>query len=177
VRVLFASVTLHHRVLSRSCPRGCLVRRTRSTRLADHIRSITTDAAWHIDIARKRQRFRLRSRRLERCPAELVDPLCDKISVFDICFRWGFNDPAQGVTFSNETVRRWCGKFGCFQRHRCWTRLCSHPHSRPLDRTARPPPACRRLTPQKRLTHLTSSAHFHTSARGSVIPHRRAKLR
>jgi hypothetical protein len=73
------------------------------------------------------------SRRLERCPAELVDPLCDKISVFDICFRWGFNDPAQGVTFSNETVRRWCGKFGCFQRHRCWTRLCSHPHSRPLD--------------------------------------------
>jgi acetamidase/formamidase/AraC-like DNA-binding protein len=36
----------------------------------------------------------LRSRRLERCRAELVDPLYDKISVSDICFRWGFNDPA-----------------------------------------------------------------------------------
>ncbi|MDB5789209.1 MAG: AraC family transcriptional regulator [Caballeronia mineralivorans] len=36
----------------------------------------------------------LRSRRLERCRAELVDPLYEKVSVSDICFRWGFNDPA-----------------------------------------------------------------------------------
>jgi acetamidase/formamidase len=36
----------------------------------------------------------LRQRRLERCRAELVDPLYDKMSISDICFRWGFNDPA-----------------------------------------------------------------------------------
>jgi acetamidase/formamidase/AraC-like DNA-binding protein len=36
----------------------------------------------------------LRSRRLDRCRAELVDPLYEKTSVSDICFRWGFNDPA-----------------------------------------------------------------------------------
>jgi acetamidase/formamidase/AraC-like DNA-binding protein len=36
----------------------------------------------------------LRSRRLERCRAELVDPLYEKVSIADVCFRWGFNDPA-----------------------------------------------------------------------------------
>jgi acetamidase/formamidase/AraC-like DNA-binding protein len=36
----------------------------------------------------------LRQRRLERCRAELVDPLYEKMSISDICFRWGFNDPA-----------------------------------------------------------------------------------
>ncbi len=36
----------------------------------------------------------LRSRRLERCRADLVDPLYEKMSISDICFRWGFNDPA-----------------------------------------------------------------------------------
>lgn len=36
----------------------------------------------------------LRARRLERCRADLVDPLYEKSSVSDICFRWGFNDPA-----------------------------------------------------------------------------------
>ncbi|MGF6930883.1 acetamidase/formamidase/AraC-like DNA-binding protein [Paraburkholderia sp. UCT70] len=36
----------------------------------------------------------LRSRRLERCRAELVDPLYEKVSIADVCFRWGFNDAA-----------------------------------------------------------------------------------
>ncbi|HEY3598943.1 MAG TPA: acetamidase/formamidase family protein [Paraburkholderia sp.] len=36
----------------------------------------------------------LRLHRLERCRAELVDPLYEKMSISDICFRWGFNDPA-----------------------------------------------------------------------------------
>jgi acetamidase/formamidase/AraC-like DNA-binding protein len=36
----------------------------------------------------------LRSRRLERCRAELVDPLYEKVSISAVCFRWGFNDPA-----------------------------------------------------------------------------------
>ncbi|MFC0399880.1 acetamidase/formamidase family protein [Paraburkholderia rhizosphaerae] len=36
----------------------------------------------------------LRQRRLERCRAELVDPLYERMSISDICFRWGFNDPA-----------------------------------------------------------------------------------
>jgi acetamidase/formamidase/AraC-like DNA-binding protein len=34
----------------------------------------------------------LRSRRLERCRAELVNPLYEKVSIADVCFRWGFND-------------------------------------------------------------------------------------
>nr|WP_074773535.1 acetamidase/formamidase family protein [Paraburkholderia fungorum] len=36
----------------------------------------------------------IRLRRLERCRAELVDPLYEKMSISNICFRWGFNDPA-----------------------------------------------------------------------------------
>jgi len=36
----------------------------------------------------------LRSRRLERCRADLVNPLYEKLSIADVCFRWGFNDPA-----------------------------------------------------------------------------------
>jgi acetamidase/formamidase/AraC-like DNA-binding protein len=36
----------------------------------------------------------VRSRRLERCRAELADPLSGKVSISEICFRWGFNDPA-----------------------------------------------------------------------------------
>lgn len=36
----------------------------------------------------------LRLRRLERCRVELVDPQYEKTSISDICFRWGFNDPA-----------------------------------------------------------------------------------
>jgi acetamidase/formamidase/AraC-like DNA-binding protein len=36
----------------------------------------------------------LRLRRLERCRADLVDPLYEKMSISNICFRWGFNDPA-----------------------------------------------------------------------------------
>src|SRR5262249_6276388 len=36
----------------------------------------------------------LRLRRLERCRAELSNPLYAHLSITDICFRWGFNDAA-----------------------------------------------------------------------------------
>ena len=36
----------------------------------------------------------LRLRRLERCRAELVNPLYSHLSITDICYRWGFNDSA-----------------------------------------------------------------------------------
>ncbi|MDQ7978294.1 acetamidase/formamidase family protein [Paraburkholderia sp. SARCC-3016] len=36
----------------------------------------------------------LRSRRLERCRADLANPLYEKVSIADVCFRWGFNDSA-----------------------------------------------------------------------------------
>jgi acetamidase/formamidase/AraC-like DNA-binding protein len=36
----------------------------------------------------------LRQRRLERCRADLVNSLYGHLSISDICFRWGFNDPA-----------------------------------------------------------------------------------
>jgi AraC-like DNA-binding protein len=37
--------------------------------------------------------YRLR-RRLERARADLLSPLCLSLSITEICFRWGFNDPA-----------------------------------------------------------------------------------
>jgi AraC-like DNA-binding protein len=36
----------------------------------------------------------LRSRRLERCRMDLGSPMCTRLSISEICFRWGFNDSA-----------------------------------------------------------------------------------
>jgi len=36
----------------------------------------------------------LRTRRLERCRMDLGSPLCARLSISEICFRWGFNDSA-----------------------------------------------------------------------------------
>lgn len=36
----------------------------------------------------------LRTSRLERCRADLANAQYDKLSVSDICYRWGFNDPS-----------------------------------------------------------------------------------
>ncbi|PCJ34168.1 MAG: AraC family transcriptional regulator [Alphaproteobacteria bacterium] len=36
----------------------------------------------------------VRTRRLERCRADLVSPLYSQISITEICFRWGFNSSA-----------------------------------------------------------------------------------
>ncbi|XWZ86593.1 acetamidase/formamidase family protein [Paraburkholderia sp. A3RO-2L] len=36
----------------------------------------------------------LRTRRLERCRTDLANPLYSKLTVSDICYRWGFNDPS-----------------------------------------------------------------------------------
>ena len=36
----------------------------------------------------------LRTRRLERCRADLASPLHDELSISEICFRWGFNGSA-----------------------------------------------------------------------------------
>lgn len=36
----------------------------------------------------------LRARRLERCRMDLGSPLCARLSISEICFRWGFNDSA-----------------------------------------------------------------------------------
>ncbi|WP_254916215.1 acetamidase/formamidase family protein [Pandoraea sp. PE-S2T-3] len=36
----------------------------------------------------------LRNSRLERCHADLANPVYDQLSVSDICYRWGFNDPS-----------------------------------------------------------------------------------
>lgn len=36
----------------------------------------------------------LRLRRLERCRADLINPLYSHLSITDICFRWSFNDAA-----------------------------------------------------------------------------------
>jgi acetamidase/formamidase/AraC-like DNA-binding protein len=36
----------------------------------------------------------LRTSRLKRCRYDLANPLYDKLSVSDICYRWGFNDPS-----------------------------------------------------------------------------------
>jgi acetamidase/formamidase/AraC-like DNA-binding protein len=47
----------------------------------------------------------LRLRRLERCRAELVDPRFEKMSISNICFRWGFNDPAHFSRAFREQYR------------------------------------------------------------------------
>ncbi|VVE79860.1 acetamidase/formamidase family protein [Pandoraea sputorum] len=36
----------------------------------------------------------LRNSRLQRCHADLHNPAYDQLSVSDICYRWGFNDPS-----------------------------------------------------------------------------------
>ena len=36
----------------------------------------------------------LRTRRLERCRMDLGSPQCARLSISEICFRWGFNDSA-----------------------------------------------------------------------------------
>ena len=36
----------------------------------------------------------LRQRRLERCRSELINPLYARLSITEICYRWGFNDSA-----------------------------------------------------------------------------------
>lgn len=36
----------------------------------------------------------LRLRRLERCRMDLASPMCARLSISEICFRWGFNDSA-----------------------------------------------------------------------------------
>lgn len=64
----------------------------------------------------------LRARRLERCRAELVDPLHEKTSVSDICFRWGFNDPAH---FSRVFRERYGASPRTF-RHEAGLELARH---------------------------------------------------
>jgi AraC-like DNA-binding protein len=45
----------------------------------------------------------LRSRRLERCRMDLASPVCAKLSISEICFRWGFNESAHfSRAFRNE---------------------------------------------------------------------------
>jgi acetamidase/formamidase/AraC-like DNA-binding protein len=45
----------------------------------------------------------VRSRRLERSREDLASPLCDQLSISEICFRWGFTDPAYfSRTFRDE---------------------------------------------------------------------------
>ncbi len=45
----------------------------------------------------------LRSRRLERCRMDLGSPVCAKLSISEICFRWGFNESAHfSRAFRNE---------------------------------------------------------------------------
>ncbi len=45
----------------------------------------------------------LRTRRLERCRADLMSPLHSQLSISEICFRWGFNGSAHfSRVFRNE---------------------------------------------------------------------------
>ncbi len=45
----------------------------------------------------------LRTRRLERCRADLASPLHNQLSISEICFRWGFNGSAHfSRAFKNE---------------------------------------------------------------------------
>ncbi len=64
----------------------------------------------------------LRSRRLERCRAELVNPLYEKVSIADVCFRWGFNDPA----YFSRVFREQYGASPRTFRHEAGLELARH---------------------------------------------------
>ena len=64
----------------------------------------------------------LRSRRLERCRAELVNPLYEKVSIADVCFRWGFNDPA----YFSRVFREQYGASPRVFRHEAGLELARH---------------------------------------------------
>ncbi|WP_233831614.1 acetamidase/formamidase family protein [Paraburkholderia sp. ZP32-5] len=64
----------------------------------------------------------LRSRRLERCRADLVNPLYEKLSIADICFRWGFNDPA----YFSRAFREQYGASPRTFRHEAGLELARH---------------------------------------------------
>jgi len=64
----------------------------------------------------------LRSRRLERCRADLVNPLYAKVSIADVCFRWGFNDPA----YFSRAFREQYGASPRTFRHEAGLELARH---------------------------------------------------
>jgi AraC-like DNA-binding protein len=64
----------------------------------------------------------LRSRRLERCRAELVNPLYEKVSIADVCFRWAFNDPA----YFSRVFREQYGASPRTFRHEAGLELARH---------------------------------------------------
>lgn len=64
----------------------------------------------------------LRSRRLERCRADLVNPLYEKVSIADVCFRWGFNDPA----YFSRAFREQYGASPRTFRHEAGLELARH---------------------------------------------------
>ena len=64
----------------------------------------------------------LRSRRLERCRADLVNPLYEKLSIADVCFRWGFNDPA----YFSRAFREQYGASPRTFRHEAGLELARH---------------------------------------------------
>jgi acetamidase/formamidase/AraC-like DNA-binding protein len=64
----------------------------------------------------------LRSRRLERCRADLVNPLYEKLSIADVCFRWGFNDAA----YFSRAFREQYGASPRTFRHEAGLELARH---------------------------------------------------
>jgi len=60
-------------------------------RLELYLAKAPDSAAAHFDAGQSFAQY-LRSRRLERCRAELVHQLYAHLSITEICFRWGFND-------------------------------------------------------------------------------------
>ena len=69
----------------------------------------------------------VRSRRLERCRDDLASPLLGQLSISEICYRWGFTDPA----YFSRTFR---DEFGVSPRE---FRRSPHLH-RPEGRESRP---------------------------------------
>jgi acetamidase/formamidase/AraC-like DNA-binding protein len=70
----------------------------------------------------------VRSRRLERCRDDLASPLLGQISISEICYRWGFTDPA----YFSRSFRT---EFGVSARE---FRRFPHLH-KPDEREGRPP--------------------------------------
>jgi AraC-like DNA-binding protein len=69
----------------------------------------------------------LRTRRLDRCRADLISPLHAELSISEICFRWGFNSSAHFSRVFHQ-------EFGVSPRD--YRRLAGAPLARESDHTA-----------------------------------------
>jgi AraC-type DNA-binding domain-containing proteins len=104
----------------------------------------------------------LRTSRLERCRADLANHQYDKLSVSDICYRWGFNDPSH---FSHAFREQ----FGISPRaYREQT--ANTPEHRPPQNVSRGLPAHAKRAPASHGTPANDGSAARQQAAPTIVP-------